>query len=231
MSASKLAGIISGVANVLSGLDLIVKATGELGDFMPQTGPRKPRPRIIEAESRPAGRELKARSYDVTNIDDRVAHIRKMAKQARSTKNAPKVIKLARSIVNKKCGGDWCIAERDHLGEIKAIFFALRERARYVSDPKDVDVFTSPDAMLEMQGGDCDEYAIALTSMLWAIGYTTKLRIIQTKKSETWDHIFVLVGLPQRKPTKWIALDASLAKPPGWQAPASMVTKYRDFSI
>ena len=50
---------------------------------------------------------------------------------------------------------------------------------------------------------------------------------IQTNASEDWDHIYLQVGLPPGKPTKWRTLDASVAQPAGWEAPASIIVKAR----
>ena len=90
---------------------------------------------------------------------------------------------------------------------------------------------------------NCDDGTILLGSMLRAVGYPVRLRVIQDNASTTWSHIYLLVGTPPMGPTRWVALDWSVPdKPPGWEAPgakqvalngrpAGVVTRLIDFSV
>lgn len=161
-------------------------------------------------------------------ISDRVGRIVTLIRKG---KIDPKIRTWAVETVSRKCGRNWCIPERDYWGEVKAIFLEVRRRVRYVRDPIEVDTFTSGRWTLKQGGGDCDDYVILLGSGLQAIGYPVKARVYRTKDAPDWNHIALLVGLPPRAPTRWVTLDASVAKPPGWGAPASMVAKVRDFEV
>ena len=76
---------------------------------------------------------------------------------------------------------------------------------------------------------NCDDFSSTLVALLGSAGYQTKLRVIQTTAASDWNHIFVLVNIPST--TRWIPLDASVSKPPGWHAPKSMIKRYRDFMV
>jgi hypothetical protein len=77
----------------------------------------------------------------------------------------------------------------------------------------------------------CDDYTITMGAALQSIGYPVKLRIVQTKGSQDFNHIFLLAGLPPRAPTKWIPLDASVDKPAGWHPPHRMLARIKDYDV
>lgn len=166
--------------------------------------------------------------HDVHSIDERVGHIIRLIQKGRSD---PKVIGLARQVISKRCGEDWCIAERDYKGEVRAIFAEVRRRVRYVRDEWGADTFSAPGKTLAWAGGDCDDYTIVLGSLLQAIGYPVKLRVIRTTDSPEWNHIYLVVGIPPGGPTQWVPLDASVNKPAGWEAPRDMIAAVRDYIV
>jgi hypothetical protein len=52
-------------------------------------------------------------------------------------------------------------------------------------------------------------------------------RIVQTKGSSTWNHIYLVVRINGA----WMPLDASVDKPAGWEVPSAMVLKQQDFDV
>jgi transglutaminase-like putative cysteine protease len=74
---------------------------------------------------------------------------------------------------------------------------------------------------------NCDEYSATAAAALMSVGIPARFKVIRTKDSPTWNHIYVEAGTPKQSPTKWIALDASVAAKPGWEAPRSMVAESR----
>jgi hypothetical protein len=141
-----------------------------------------------------------------------------------------------------------CVPEKDWEAEIRALFTAVRDAAspmalRYTRDHAEIDQFHSADKLLKLKGGDCDDGTILLGSMLRAVGYPIRLRVIQDTGSSTWSHIYLLVGLPPMAPEKWVALDWSVpGKPAGWEAPGAkevalsgrpsgVVTRLIDFKV
>lgn len=86
-------------------------------------------------------------------IDQRVARIIRMA---RAGKRSARIQLLTAKTLNRKCNGEWCIAEKDHPKEIKAIFAMIRSKMRYMSDPRGVDTFRHPVRSIDdFNGGDC----------------------------------------------------------------------------
>lgn len=169
-----------------------------------------------------------ARRYNVRTIDDRVKHI---IASIQKGKRDPLIREFAVKTVAQKCGGDWCIREKDYWGEVKEIFKAVRSNVRYTHDIYNVDTFQSPRRTIDFGGGDCDDYVIILGSSLQAIGYPIILRIIQPKTEPDFSHILLLVGIPPTGPSKWVALDASTSNPPGWHPSPELIEKIKDYQV
>lgn len=176
--------------------------------------------------------EPRAHNYDAKNIDQRIKHIVGLIQRGRGD---PKVKGLAISAVSQKCGRDWCIPERDYAGEVRAIFAETRRRVRYVYDAHGIDQYVAAKRTLQWGGGDCDDYSIVLGSLLGAVGYPVRLRVIRTRDSGLprgeFNHIYALVGLPPNAPRQWIPLDASVSEPAGWEAPREMIAEYKDYAV
>lgn len=173
-----------------------------------------------------------AKIYKVRNIDERLAGV---ANQMMQSIRDPRVRQLAVSIASKRCrqpnhdtgDGGWCLGERDYWGEVKAIFYWMRANVRYIRDMHSIDTFARAMRTIEARGGDCDDYTIATGALLMSIGYPVRMKTIQTRGSNDWNHIYLQVGLPPGSPTKWRTLDASVDQPAGWEASSSMIAKFR----
>ncbi len=74
---------------------------------------------------------------------------------------------------------------------------------------------------------NCDDFTITLGALLMAVGFPVRSKTIQTKSSRDFNHIYLQVGLPPTKPTRWKSLDASTPNPAGWEAPKSMIARAR----
>ncbi|HMO94955.1 MAG TPA: hypothetical protein PKD27_02475, partial [Tepidiformaceae bacterium] len=64
-------------------------------------------------------------------------------------------------------------------------------------------------------------------ALLMAVGFPVRTKTIQTKSASDYNHIYLQVGLPPTKPTRWRTLDASTPNGPGWEAPRSMIARQR----
>ena len=138
----------------------------------------------------------------------------------------PKVRKLAFEIV-RKAG----CPPKDWYCEIKAIYDYVKKNIRYFYDIRGVDTYHSARAILfELKGGDCDDFAIVLGSLLAAIGYPIKLRIIAKERNGKFIHIYPLVGVPPHgKVEKWIPLELTDDRIPfGQEFPHA---KHRDYLV
>lgn len=164
---------------------------------------------------------------EVNHLDDRLAMIIKLAHEG---KFDPTIIAWTRGELTKKCrpgwnGEQWCVPEKNTEAEILAIFKALRRDTRYTSDILGADTYMHPRVTTKLASADCDDFTSKGCAALMSVGIPCRLKVIQTKKSSTPDHIFIQGGTPKDRPTKWISLDASVPMPPGWEAPPSMVSR------
>lgn len=167
--------------------------------------------------------------YEVRTLGDRLSVILDRAEQGRRD---PRIIAWARKEVSRRKpgsaewnGGQWQVAEKDDLAEAMAIFKGLRRDIRYTSDPSGLDTYAHPAKTLATGSGDCDEYTSTGLAALGAIGLPTRAEVIRTRDSSTPNHIFIQAGFPKSNPTRWVSLDASVAMPPGWRAPDSMIAE------
>ena len=185
-------------------------------------------------DSNPAARlgpgrsPMRPEKVEVHSLEDRIERIRKFIREGRED---PDVREFVMEVVNRKCGDKWCIEEKDHDAEVIAVFDAVRSQVRYVRDVVSADTYSAAKHTLRLQGGDCDDGAIVLGSTLGAIGYPVKLRVIWSRGSDDWNHIYLLVAIPPEGDSKWVPLDASVNKPAGWEVPASEVVKFKDFEV
>jgi predicted transglutaminase-like cysteine proteinase len=169
---------------------------------------------------------------NVTTIDERLKGV--MEQMLKSIRD-PNVRMLAAQIVSRRCStpndktgdGGWCIGEKEYWPEVKAVFNWMRANVRYVRDIHSIDTFQQAMRTIQARSGDCDDYTIALGALLMSLGYPVRTKTIQTKDSDDWNHIYLQVGLPPGKPTKWKTLDASVPRPAGWEAPESIIAKAR----
>jgi len=76
---------------------------------------------------------------------------------------------------------------------------------------------------------NCDEYAATACAAFEAIGIQCRFKVIRTKSSPTWDHIYVQAF--DKRANRWVSIDASVAAEPGWEAPPSMVAESRVYPM
>jgi transglutaminase-like putative cysteine protease len=111
--------------------------------------------------------------------------------------------------------------ERDGLCEARAVYDAVKSRVRYTGDiapvrwssgvTEGVDLFQSARRTWEdMRGGDCDDQAILISTLLALNGITPRLRVVRARGDKDWSHIFVVGLLPKGVDNKAVALDTTL---------------------
>ena len=183
---------------------------------------------VISRSTGAVGPALKFQEHKLKtkNIGERVAYVHT---QALNGTRDPKVYSLARAVVSRKCGNDRCIPERDHKGEMAALFAEVRSRVRYTLDPTDFDAFSTPGKTLELRAGDCDDETALLAALLRSIGLQVRSRVVQTKGFDTFNHIYLAAHDPTSK--QWVPLDPTVNKPAGWEVPDVSVVQKKDFLI
>jgi hypothetical protein len=262
--------ILSAIAQMKNGVSAIPGAAAEgmrgVGDAAP-TGARAgrvlplPKATLPTKVPRQQPGKPQLKQYDVGDIDTRVGLIGELIRKGSLS---PDLRERTVEILSLKCdalgrvdpkGSSWCVKEKDCLGEVKALFEAIRNprskyAVRYTRDAMLADVFTAPErTLLKSHGGDCDDYVIVLGSMLMSVGHPVRMRVVATRrdgvpdKDAPWSHIYLLTPTTFDNPqAKWISVDASMDKPLGWEAPgaaevatsgkpAGIVARVRDYSI
>lgn len=107
------------------------------------------------------------------------------------------------------------IAERDALGEIRALFEFVRSSLRYTRDPINVEQVTTAEGLiLDHSHGDCDDFVVLLGSLLEAVGHPVRLKIVRKAERGPWRHIYLEVFVSGR----WLPADPTNKKQPlGWE--------------
>ncbi len=64
--------------------------------------------------------------------------------------------------------------------QICSLFDDTKNNIQYISDPRGRDVWSPPCDTLEVEAGDCDDYAILLASLVESIGGTSRIYLTDT---------------------------------------------------
>jgi len=224
-----------------------------------------PLPKVKLPNGKPKLGKPVLKQYDVHDIDTRVGYIGELIRKGSLN---PQLRETTIQLLAQKCdssgrpsktGDRWCVKEKDCLGEVNAIFNAVRNpkspyAIRYTRDAMLADVFTAAERTLfKLNGGDCDDYVITLGAMLMAVGHPVRLRVVATRVAGTddrnapWSHIYLLTPTTFDNPNaKWvpmfISVDGSMDKPLGWEAPGAaevaksgkasgIIARVRDYTL
>lgn len=194
---------------------------------------------------------MRMRSYNIRTLDDRIRYLNALADDG---KRDPQVYAFARKALSRKCGGKWCVGEKDNVGEAKALFGEIRRRVppkqtaadvatarglfknirrnvRYTSDILGVDTYQKPAHTLALGTADCDDYSSLTCASLGSVGIPCRYKVIRTRGARDWNHIYPQAGFPRANPQRWISMDSSVNMPFGWEAPKSMVAASRVFRV
>lgn len=135
-----------------------------------------------------------------------------MARIVRAYRHAPIVAETARSIIAH-------VPEKNHVGEMLAIFSFVRDGVRYTMDSNEVERLQTPDYTLANRHGDCDDKSILLAALLESVGIPARFTAVGFEP-DIFSHVYV-----EASPAgEWIALDATEREPAGW-APPDVITR------
>jgi len=104
------------------------------------------------------------------------------------------------------------VPDRAFAQQARAIHHFVQHRLSYVNEPEDL--WMDPLRVLWTGGGDCDDHAIVLASLLEAIALPTRLVVLRRRGRGF--HVFVEVGFPRKAPARWMPAETTLPVPFGW---------------
>ncbi len=104
--------------------------------------------------------------------------------------------------------------QKDGASEVRALHSFVRDKIRYVKDIKGVETLHTPEKMLEIRQGDCDDKSTLLAAMLESIGHPARFVAVGF---DGGPHSHVLVETKLGK--KWIPLETTEPWPPGKYPP------------
>jgi hypothetical protein len=80
--------------------------------------------------------------------------------------------------------------------QARSIFQFVRDEIQYIYDPMGLEEIQSPETTLKLRGGDCEDQAILLSSLLSAIGFESALIFADTNNNGVPDHVYSTVYIP-----------------------------------
>jgi len=107
------------------------------------------------------------------------------------------------------------VPAKDSVSEVRAVFKWVRDNIRYTQDIRDVETLKTPDAVIFSGMGDCDDMSTLVSTLLEAVGYTTRFCAVGVNEPGLYEHVYAQVKLG----TRWISLDCTEQYPMGWEAP------------
>jgi hypothetical protein len=144
-------------------------------------------------------------------VEGTVATLHLMRDLVRSYKKDVQLRGLAMRIVSP-CG------QKRFMCEAVRIHEWVRDQIRYVGDVTDVETVQTPIQTLTMGGGDCDDKATLVCTLLESIGHATRFVAVGVEP-DVYCHVYAetLVG------NVWVATDTTEPGNFGWAPPAEMI--------
>ena len=101
---------------------------------------------------------------------------------------------------------------RDRIAQAGAVQSWVQANLLYVPEPGDI--WMDPLRTLWSGGGDCDDHAIVVASLLGSLRIPA--RFVVLRRRGRGFHVFVEAGFPDRNPQRWIAVETVIPVPFGW---------------
>ncbi len=111
------------------------------------------------------------------------------------------------------------LQQKNYLGEIKAIHAFVRDYIRYVGDINGVETIHTPEKLLEIGQGDCDDKCVLVASMLESIGHPTRFVAIGFRPGD-FSHVYVETQYGR----EWLGIECTEPVAVGWQ-PKNVVSR------
>lgn len=90
------------------------------------------------------------------------------------------------------------LKQKDRIGEIKALWYFVKNNIRYVRDINGVETIHTPEQILRQENGDCDDKSLLLAALLESIGHPTAFWAIG-KEPGKFSHVLVLTRMGANK--------------------------------
>lgn len=132
-----------------------------------------------------------------------------MSRLVRRSRRDPAIRYTALGLVND-------LPPKDRWREIRRCFDFVREEMRYVRDIAGTDTLHFAEQLLWQACGDCDDKSVLLCALLESIGLKTALKAVGFEPGQL-THVYPLVHFGRRGRETWIAMDATVNYPMGWQ--------------
>ena len=130
-----------------------------------------------------------------------------MARFAREGKKSLRVRETALNLVGM-------LPQKDWVGQVKHLHEFVKNRIRYVRDIEGVETLHTPDKLLEVGQGDCDDKATLLAAMLKSIGHPARFVAVGFRPGK-----FVHVYVETKIGSEWVPLETTEPVPVGWSPP------------
>lgn len=130
-------------------------------------------------------------------------------------KRDPEIRRLALHLVET-------LSQKDHVSEVERLFSYVQNEIRYVQDIYDIETIATPDQIVALGQGDCDDKAVLLATLLESIGFQTSFKLAGYN-GPNFEHVYVHVqgnGIPP------LHLDPTEPEPMGYEPPGATVSLY-----
>lgn len=114
-----------------------------------------------------------------------------------------KAVEITRDLPNK-----------DNLSELRALHQWVKDNIRYVRDVRGIETLTTPETLLDIRAGDCDDHATLLASLAESIGYPTRFVAIGRPLSG-YSHVFSEAF----NRGQWVPMETTESVELGWLPP------------
>lgn len=104
------------------------------------------------------------------------------------------------------------LAGKDWRGEVQAVQDWVKSNIRYVRDIRDVETLHTPDVILQIRAGDCDDQSTLVATLLEAIGYTTGFVAVGFAPNE-YDHVYAITRVGKG----WLSVETTEPVAIGWR--------------
>lgn len=146
------------------------------------------------------------------------ATLRIMANLVRRYRVSQKVRDVALRVVGH-------LPNKRYLDELEALRQWVSRNVRYTRDVHGVETIHTPDAVLELMQGDCDDQATLLAALLESVGMRTRFVAVGVRSAQ-FIHVFAEAHLPGYG---WVPAETTEPVPLGWrpQMAAEMIEEVK----